>query len=260
MQLSLTQLSLMSIVMTLTVALAEIPTGIVADVYSRRFSIIIGGIFIGVCYTLIGLFPLFWVTLLAAFIEAIGDSFVSGALQAWITDEVGVERVGPVLVRSGQISTVAHWLGIVFGIVSAALYGLQIPVLMGGIGWFMLSAFLIVAMPERPKISIVPNTLSLRRHLQDAVKTFSSGTQLVRTSPVLMMLFTMQVLLLLFFDSFYRLSRAHFLRSFTLPAITLPWLGVLKENVWFGGFEALQGVFGLIGAEGVRRRVNFNQT
>ncbi len=123
MGLSLTQLSLMSIVITITVVLAEVPTGIVADVYSRRLSVIIGGVFIGVCYSLIGLFPLFWVSLLAAFIEAIGDSFVSGALQAWITDEIGADKVGAVFVRSAQISTLAHWVGIALSIGLAALFG-----------------------------------------------------------------------------------------------------------------------------------------
>ena len=277
MGLSLTQLSLMSIVITITVVLAEVPTGILADVYSRRLSVIMGGVLIGTCYILIGLFPLFWVSLLAAFIEAMGDSFVSGALQAWITDEVGADKVGAVFLRSAQISPVAHWVGLGVGIVLAALFDLRVPVLIGGLVWFVLSAFLVLAMPERGFVRPVETrnfasaraasaraasarAASLRSHFREAVRTFSVGVGLVHGSPTLLMLFAVQVLLAVFFDSFYRLSRAHFLRSLALPKIVVPLLGLLKANVWFGGFEALQGVLGLVGAGAVRRFVDLAKT
>ena len=60
-------------------------SGIVADLYSRRLSVIIGGVLIGVCYILTGSIPLYAAALVAAGIEAIGDTFFSGALDAWIT-------------------------------------------------------------------------------------------------------------------------------------------------------------------------------
>ena len=259
--LSLTQLSLISIVITLTVVLAEIPTGIVADVFSRRLSVIIGGAFVGLCYTLIGLFPLFGILLLAAFIEAVGDSFVSGALQAWITDEVGVDRVGPIFLRSTQIGTIAHWVGIGLSIVLAALFGLRLPILIGGLSWFGVTAFLIIAMPERGFVRPAQTKpgASLQAHLREAVNTFAAGARLLRANRVLQLLFAVQVLLMVFFDSFYRLSRTHFVRSLSLPMITVPLLGTLKDNVWFGGFEAAQGMLVLIGAEGVRRKIDLNK-
>lgn len=259
MQLSLVQISSMSVVITATVVLAEIPTGIVADVYSRRASVIIGGVLIGVCYTLIGAFPLFWVSLIAAFIEAVGDSFVSGALQAWITDEVGSDKVGPVFVRSSQISAMAHWAGIATGITLAALYSLLLPVLIGGLLWFALSAFLIAFMPERG-FRPSQQRRNFKGHFKDAIDIFKTGAQLVRSNHTLQRLFIMQILLTVFFDSMYRLSRAHFLRSFNLPVITLPFLGTLKENAWFGGLEAIQGLLGIVGAEGIRRRVDLSNT
>ncbi len=257
MQLSLVQISSMSIVITATVVLAEIPTGIVADVYSRRASVIIGGVLIGSCYTLIGAFPVFWVSLIAAFIEAVGDSFVSGALQAWITDEVSSDKVGPVFLRSSQISAVAHWAGIATGITLAALYSLLLPVLIGGLLWFVLSAFLIAFMPERG-FHPSQQRKSFKGHFKDAIVIFKTGAQLVRNNTTLRRLFIIQVLLTVFFDSMYRLSRAHFLRSFNLPVITLPFLGTLKENAGFGGLEAVQGLLGIIGAEGIRRRVDLS--
>ena len=194
--LSMVQLSALFVVIQITSLLFEVPTGIVADVVSRRLSVIIGGVLIGVCYTLIGLFPVFWVALLAAFMEAMGDTFVSGALQAWITDEVGADKVGKVFLRSSQISTVAHWVGILMGIVLAAGFGYLLPVLLGGLSWFVLSLVLILWMPEtkflRPvetrrlgsggKRSSTKINRAASEHLQH-------GLRLVRGSRVLLLLF-----------------------------------------------------------------------
>ena len=70
------QLSLTGTVLMVTGFLFEVPTGIVADVYSRKWSVIMGGALIGICYTLTGAIPLYIAALIAALIEAIGDTFV----------------------------------------------------------------------------------------------------------------------------------------------------------------------------------------
>jgi len=106
------QLLLIGTVIMATGFLFETPTGVVADLYSRKLSVIIGGVLIGVCFILTGSIPLYSVALIAALIEAIGDTFVSGALDAWISDEVGAERVGQLWLRAAQLGTPAHWLGI----------------------------------------------------------------------------------------------------------------------------------------------------
>ncbi len=49
MELSLVQVSLLFVVLTVTSLVFEIPTGILADVYSRRLSVILGGGLMGCC-------------------------------------------------------------------------------------------------------------------------------------------------------------------------------------------------------------------
>jgi DHA3 family tetracycline resistance protein-like MFS transporter len=62
----------------------------------------------GCAYVLIGSYPIFAIVLLAGFIEALGDMLISGALQAWITDEVGEDKVGSVFLRDRQVTTPGH--------------------------------------------------------------------------------------------------------------------------------------------------------
>src|SRR6188768_1055824 len=78
------QLVLVGTTLEVTAFLFEIPTGIVADLYSRRLSVIIGFFLIGVGFTIEGALPFFGAVLLNQVIWGIGVTFISGAQEAWI--------------------------------------------------------------------------------------------------------------------------------------------------------------------------------
>ncbi len=263
MGLSLVEISLIYIVITVSNMVLEIPTGVLADVYSRRLSVILGGVFIGVTYVMMGVWPTFAIALLGSFIEAIGDTCVSGALQAWITDEVGEKNVAKVFLRGRQVAKPAHWAGVALSIALAALLNYQAPIILGGALWFVLTIFLVLFMPEtnfQRNTTYTKATKSLLAPLKASFAIFADGARLVRGSPVLQALFIAQLLGSAFADAFYKFSRAHILQSFALPAITLPLLGMLKDNVWFGVLEVLQGLFCLAGAEVVRRKIRLDKS
>jgi DHA3 family tetracycline resistance protein-like MFS transporter len=52
--------------------LGEVPTGVVADVYSRRLSIVIGVLLTGAGFMIEGLFPYFEAILLAQVVWGLG--------------------------------------------------------------------------------------------------------------------------------------------------------------------------------------------
>src|SRR5690242_21493364 len=83
------QLVLMGTAMEGAVFLSEIPTGVVADTYSRRLSLIIGWVGMGICWMLVGVFSSAWALIVLWALWGISYTFTSGAYQAWITDEVG---------------------------------------------------------------------------------------------------------------------------------------------------------------------------
>src|SRR5258708_12274175 len=96
--------------MEATIFLFEIPTGIVADVYSRRLSVIIGFFLIGIAYIAEGSIQTFEAILVGNVIWGIGYTFTSGAYAAWMVDELGQERAGQAFVRSAQVGPVASLL------------------------------------------------------------------------------------------------------------------------------------------------------
>src|ERR687892_223959 len=145
--LSPVQLILVGTTLEISAFVFEVPTGIVADVYSRRLSIVIGHILIGLGFLVEGFFPAFMPIVLAQVIWGLGYTFTSGATQAWITDEVGEENANKLFFRVGRLGSLAWLLGL--GI--TALIGANnvvIPIRTGAMGIILLGILLAIIMPE----------------------------------------------------------------------------------------------------------------
>ena len=104
------QLVLVGTTLEATAFLFEIPTGIIADVYSRRLSILVGHFLLGVGFLLVGALPLFGVLLVAQVITGVGYTFLSGATEAWLADEIGEAHVGTALIRARQLERITSTL------------------------------------------------------------------------------------------------------------------------------------------------------
>ena len=98
------QLVLMGTAMEGAVFLFEIPTGVVADTYSRRLSLIVGYLGMGVAWMLVGLVSAPGLIIALWGFWGLSYTFTSGAEEAWIADEVGPDKVGAVFLRGARIS------------------------------------------------------------------------------------------------------------------------------------------------------------
>src|SRR5215210_1071047 len=88
------QLVLLGTVLEGVIFIFEVPTGVVADTYSRRRSVLIGIFLWGMALLIEGTFANFGAILAAQVIAALGWTFNSGALEAWVAGEVGEENIG----------------------------------------------------------------------------------------------------------------------------------------------------------------------
>jgi MFS family permease len=66
----------------------EIPTGIVADKFGRKASLILGGLFAAISISIYGIINNYWIFFVAEFIGAIGFTLLSGADKALIYDSL----------------------------------------------------------------------------------------------------------------------------------------------------------------------------
>ncbi len=141
------QLVLVGTTLEISTFLFEVPTGIVADVHSRRLSIIIGYILIGLGFLVEGFFPAFLPIVLAQVIWGLGYTFTSGAKQAWITDEIGEEEANKLFLRAARFGSIA-WL---FGLGVVMLIGTHnaaVPIRVGAVGLTLIGITLAIIMPE----------------------------------------------------------------------------------------------------------------
>jgi DHA3 family tetracycline resistance protein-like MFS transporter len=241
------QLVLVGTVLEGTAFVCQVPTGVLADIYSRRLAIILGLFLFGLAFIIEGLFPRFDVIVACQILFGVGATLMDGAEQAWITDEVGEERVGHVFLRSTQIGLLAGLLG---AAISAGLGSLRLnlPIVIGGALSIVIAVFLSFFMPEN---NFHPTPKAERRTWRDMSNTFRSGLHDVRGRPVLITILLIALFYGLYSEGFDRLWTAHFLTNFTFPT-----LGQFKPVVWFGIISVLGTLLTLGATELVRRWID----
>jgi DHA3 family tetracycline resistance protein-like MFS transporter len=245
-RLSPLQLVLVGTTLELSVLLFEIPTGVVADVFSRKLSVIIGTFLIGLGFVIESQFPSFLPILLAQVIWGIGFTFTSGAFTAWISDEVGVESVQPLLMRGAQMEEIGVIAATIAG-VSIAAIRINLPILLAGLGFGLLGLYLTFFMPET---GFHPIEVKERRTWSSMQRTVRDGFHLLKTSRLLVYLVVISFFLGLYSEGFDRLWTPFFLQNLQFPA----YLGI-QPVAWFGAMTIVGSLITLAATEWIRRRL-----
>jgi DHA3 family tetracycline resistance protein-like MFS transporter len=209
------QLILVGTALEISAFVFEVPTGIVADVYSRRLSIIIGYVLMGLGFLVEGLFPAFLPILLAQVIWGLGYTFTSGATQAWITDEIGEDDANKLFLRATQVGLFASLLGM-GGAMLIGANNVALPILAGAAGVTLIGITLMFIMPET---GFHPTPREDRNTWQHMWHTFKQGATAVRSRPRLMSIVFIGLFYGLYSEGFDRLWVKHLLDNFELPVI-----------------------------------------
>jgi len=244
------QLVLVGSVLEATAFLFEVPTGVVADTFSRRLSVIIGFFLTGAGIALTGATTNFAVILIAQVIAGIGFTFSSGAFQAWIADEVGEEHLPQVFLRATQVIRVGALVGIAASVTLGSIQ-LYLPLVMGGGLMMALAVYLVFVMPET---GFKPAPRGERTTWQAMGHTFREGVAAVRVQPRLLTFLAIAVFLGMTSEGFDRLGDAHLLTNFKFPD-----LAGLQPIVWFGVIDAGGMLLGIATAEIARRRLSLHR-
>ncbi|MEE8397467.1 MAG: MFS transporter, partial [Desulfobacterales bacterium] len=178
------QLVLVGTILEGTVFLFEIPTGIVADLKSRRLSVIIGYLLIGLGFVIEGSFPFFAAVALGQGIWGFGYTFTSGAIQAWIVDEIGQARAEQAFLRGAQFRQFGAFLGIPLSVTLASI-AIPLPVILGGVMMIFLSIFLIFAMPES---GFKPTDAQERSTWRSMLNTVKAARKMTIRQPTLLII------------------------------------------------------------------------
>lgn len=244
------QLVLVGTVLESTVFIFEIPTGVVADVYSRRLSVIVGTVLVGAGFLVEGLVPTFGGVLLAQVIWGFGWTFTSGANDAWLADEIGEVATGKAYLRASQVGQLAAVVGIILSVTIASIE-LNYAIIAGGLTYLITGLFLLLYMPEN---GFTPTPKGERETLGAMLRTTREGARMIKRRPVLLTIIAVTFIYGAASESFDRLWTLHLLDNFTLPIV-----GDLDPVVWFGVISMVSLLIGATITEALRRRVKTDQ-
>jgi len=242
------QLVLVGTILEASVFVFEVPTGVLADVKSRRLSVIIGYAVMGLGFLVEGSFAVFGAVALAQVLWGLGYTFTSGATEAWIADEVGEERAGEAFLRGSQMGTVGGLVAIPFSVAVGTL-NVRLPILIGGGLLIGLALFLVLTMTED---GFAPTPPEERTTWGLMLKTVGDARQLVRRQPVLLVLLAIGFFYGLYSEGFDRLWTPHLLDNFDAPFAVEP-------VIWLGALRGVGAALDLVATEFARRRVDVNR-
>jgi DHA3 family tetracycline resistance protein-like MFS transporter len=238
------QLVLTGTFMELAYFLFEVPTGVVADSYSRRVSVIVAQAIMGISFVVTGLVTSVPLILAAAALMGFGWTFKSGAIDAWLADEVGQERLGREYQRGAQVARIFTLVGI-GAAVALALVDLRLPIIAGGLVLLALGAFLVFAMPES---EFEPATREEVSALRSMTGTAKRGGRLIWARPILLLITGITFFGGMWSESVDRLWEAHFLTD-----IGVPEFAGFSSIVWFGVLNAVAVVLAVVVAQPLSR-------
>lgn len=252
------QLVLIGTILELSYFLFEMPTGVLADTYGRRLSVIVAFGVLGAAFVMKGgvpfafdwfggWIPLFALALAAEAIRGVGEAFLSGAQTAWIVGEVGESRMGAVFAKGNQLRQLFAAAGILVSVALAEI-SLMLPFLVGGVLYLCLTGYAALRMPER---NFRPSHREEEGAIRTMTTTFAEGVRLVKRKPALW-----TIMLASFFfgaasEGFDRLWEAQLLTE-----IGLPELGALGAVGWFGVIALVGMGIGAASNEWFVRRFN----
>ena len=189
----------------------EIPTGVLADTFSRRLSVIVGTGIIGISWMGEGLVPVFVAIVGFQILQGLGEAFTHGAIEAWVAGETGDDGLDALFLRETQLTQIAGFVGLPVGVLLATI-DLRIPIVLGGALGLALAVLLVFVMPER------------RHPRRDAARSWRAtvgiarrGFLAVRTSALLVALLGAQFFWGAASEGWDRLSDAHLLLDLHFP-------------------------------------------
>lgn len=253
------ELVLIGTVLELTVLIFEGITGVVADTYSRKLSIMIGMFILGAAFTFEGsiiwlkdlnlMIPVVVWVMLAQVLFGIGHTFISGADIAWIVDEVGEDSAGSIFMRAKRVALTATLLGIGVS-VGLSVLAPNLPYLAGGLMYVALGLLLIRHMKETRFVR--PPRSEKSSHFKEMRRTWTSGARVIAGSPLLLILVFVTLFSGAASEGYDRLWEIHLIREIGFPDRSF------SMAVWFGLISAASTILGMLAVGYIEKKLNMS--
>lgn len=182
---SFTQISLIFAIPMLATFIFETPTGAIADIYGRKFSVILSFILGGALTFIVPFFKELSVLIAIFFIYAISQTLSSGADEAWVVDLLKYKKKSELIQHYYSRRLMFAGTGIVIGgllsSITILLIGINGIWYVSGAGVFLTGAILQIFGREH----FIKRKVKIKKAIRDTFKKSIEGFVYVRKHPVL---------------------------------------------------------------------------
>ena len=249
------ELVLVETALALGILLFDVPTGTFADLVSRKFSVLLGFLLVGISFLVMGFTTIFGVYFAAALVWGIGETFISGAREAWAAEEIPYSAQPDLSPASLFLKgSQADFLGGLLGITLSAFLAwidLSLPLLVSGFSFLVLAAAGFFLFSEKGFNRVTRSGAGFA----EAWRSYRSGWGLVTGSGAMIALMVLTVSYGMSSKGFDGLAKLHIIQG---DGLGLPSLGPLPDTFWWAFLAA--GVMLLAWATTalVQSKVNLN--
>ncbi|MEM8705172.1 MAG: MFS transporter [Actinomycetota bacterium] len=236
------ELVVMGAVLQLSVLVSETPTGVVADLMSRRRSVIIAQFVMGLSFIWAVISREYWVILPAQAVFGIGWTFRSGADTAWVTDELkGMgaaddDDIEKLLIRKHRFSFGVGLVSLFVSMVVGTVADVRVAAIVMGVASLSVAVGMVATMSED---HFTPG----RDRQRGFAETLRQGATVVRTRPRLRVLVGVVLMLDMGAEALDRLGHKFFIDEGGFDDDSLFGVWVLYTVIAFAGLavNALSG-------------------
>jgi DHA3 family tetracycline resistance protein-like MFS transporter len=237
-QLEIYQLILIGSALEISIFIFEVPTGIIADLKSRRTSIIIGLFIIGIGFGIEALTPYFYIIFLSQVIWGFGYTFISGALDSWISDETNDVNLEHTLITGAQFNKGFAFLGIILaGLIG--MFSLKLAIYISAVLFIIMGIIALLFMKEE-NFTKTPHEGGF---LKEYYIQLISGLKHIKTNKVLRYVFIAMLFFGLYSEGIDRtfeiniLDNLGFRELWNIPAIWI--LAIVAATIELMGLSIL---------------------
>lgn len=166
------QISILLAIISISTLLFEIPTGAIADLFGRKFSVLLGFFSQSIILILIFFANNYYLYLVLFALFGIAATFSSGSFQAWVIDYINKNKVVKVNSYISKDSSISNFGFIISGVLGAFFvtkFGLNIIWIITGGGLFLSTLLLFIPREDYKKSKI---------HIKESFKKITKQTKI----------------------------------------------------------------------------------
>ncbi|UCB51569.1 MAG: MFS transporter [Candidatus Zixiibacteriota bacterium] len=225
-QMNLFEIALLAAVFEASILLFEMPTGLVADMYGRRISVILSAAFSLIAGFLFIFFPFLAGFLIAEILAGFGETLRSGALEAWLVDslkhEGKEEKVKSAFAAGTKFKSAGNLLGLILGGYLASLNMKLVWVPFTAL-FLILCLFLILKMKEKYQLEGKVSG-KVKSRLSETIR---QSIHVLRSQRLILALLILFLLSEFAFETISQFWQVHFHENLSIATQYFGWIAAI---------------------------------